>query len=156
MQGSKDELVRETGCLSIELDKLSREILELKQNGFRKAEEEVASELKDIVDNYNKTISKLDEKEEEISWEPIREDSPVYSLNTETIDLYLNSLIEEYIAKTGEPEEKVKNIFRIKCQELYTISDILQKSDQIDINRQTPIRTIINNAWNHICDYNIL
>lgn len=179
LEDTKSSLVRESNSLSLELEKLKRELQELRVNGFNKVQSEINAEkqrldfeveslnteknslntyideLKSIIDTYNKTISKFDENDEEIVWENLPEDSPVYSLSVNNIDLFINNLVEEYMQKTGESEYIAKNSFRINCQGLYAISDILKNADGVEIYKTLTIGFIINKNWAYGIDIKI-
>ncbi|MDE6292594.1 MAG: hypothetical protein K2L98_02810, partial [Bacilli bacterium] len=158
LESDKKDLVKKNASLSVELEKLNNSLEDRKANGLKQVEEEVGSErqkvedeikaleeqknvlstsideLKNIIKEYNQQIAALG-NEEEVTWEPISADSPIYNLTSDTVDEYIEYLIFEYMEKTNTPREKTEIIVKKCLSGLYSIAEYLKNHTWGGVNQ---------------------
>lgn len=136
LQADKERLQTKRDALSGELFALNSDLEETKRNGLTRVEEEVSDrqetlkneieleekkkkqleeailELQNKFNEYSNMLEKLNSKEEEVVWEPIDKDDPIYNTNAESITSYIESLIITYMDKMQVSREEALKEFK--------------------------------------------
>lgn len=173
----KDDLQEQNRWLLEEKNKLQKEIEELKNNSIKQAEEEIAAEktklqekikllkkekddlvvaieeLKNNFNMYTSNISSITEMES-VTWEPIKDDDPIYETNYKTIESYVNAIQMEYMDRTGASKEVCTREFNKYCPGLDELIVSVKYFSDSSMKATTSIREILQyEYWVSNCEH---
>ena len=124
-------------AISFEREKLNSDIESLRKD--RDILRASIEELKQIINSYDKIIeSMLVPQNQGVVWSPISQDSPIYNLNKDSIDAYINSLKLRYCDCIGLSFEACEKEFKKNCPELQAFATTLKQFS----NPNAPISSV--------------
>lgn len=153
LEQRKSSLLEQTSSLGIEVAQLKKELADLKQNGFKEAEVQVQArrqelkdeiarmeetkkglesyldDLKKSVSSYNSVIDSLAKGTEEVVWEKVKDNDPIYGITGNNMGVYIQNLKKEYMRKTGCSEKDCTTAFNTNALVLETLYYLMKRID---------------------------
>lgn len=158
LQKMNEQLLSQKETLSLDVENQKKELNELKSNGTQRVQNEIASlqqekeelkqaleELRHVFETYDQKVSHFCENDQ-VVWQKIDSEHPIYSLSANSIDNYVNSLESLYENTMGVSLEESKRILRVESSGLYTIRDLLSNHN-FRISDAPTIDYIIKENW---------
>lgn len=153
LETRKSDLLEQTSSLGIEVATLKKALEDLRQNGFKEAEIEVQAKSKELKDeiarmeetkkglesylddlkksvsSYNSVIDSLTKGTEEVVWEKVKDNDPIYGITGNNMGVYIQNLKKEYMRKTGCSENDCTTVFNTNALGLETLYILMKKID---------------------------
>ena len=138
----KEQYLKELEELKKEKEELQSQVAKLKEENQLLTEEN--TKMKASVEDYSKKMKSL-ENNNQVSWEPVKENDPIYAITPNTINGYIHELERAYMCKLGVSEEECKSDFMLNSSGLYELRKLLFSFKDRN-NLDKPISYIINNS----------